>query len=106
MSIKITESKGVHFEFANGLCVSVQMGKRNACSNRDEIKDKNDPHYDGFDTVSEDAAVHIWDTKNGVVLTREIAWELFSQDLGKHEEEFTYVSPENVAAILDFCAKR
>jgi len=57
--VKITESKGFHMSFENGLTISVQFGWGNYCSNRNSLK--NDFKRGGECAESETAEIAIWD---------------------------------------------
>ena len=87
MSFKITGGKGFHFNFPNGVTVSVQFGAGNYCE-----------HYDDdFDPLkktieSHDAEVAIW-KKGGEWITWEYTGEPTQQVIG-------YQTFEEVLEIL------
>jgi len=103
--MKITGAKGIHFEYENGITVSIQFGKGDACSNRKETEF----HVADVCTESENASVCVWETQSSHDVTEGVKLALNLDDIDFHSEsniaEMTRVSPEDVTKILDFCSK-
>ena len=64
---KITDKKGIHLTFKNGMTASVQFGYGNHCSNRFKKV------YDGEDIESKSAAFLAWD-ENEKDVCEEKGW--------------------------------
>ena len=64
--IKITDGKGLHLTFKNGLTLSIQFGLGNYCSNYNKIQldDRNNIFSDDFE-------IAVWD-KKGNFVTKEV----------------------------------
>lgn len=64
-SMKITDGKGVHFSFDNGITISIQIGRGNYCDNY------NFPHYevtrDNPLPESEKAEIAVWCSSGSMV---------------------------------------
>ncbi len=83
----ITDSKGFHIEFENGLSVSVQFGRGNYCDNRtaepDELKG---------DIKSETAEIAVFNA-NGNWMTKQFLPKNNGDVMG-------YLSADNVADLI------
>lgn len=63
--MKITDGKGVHFTFENGLTISIQIGRSNYCDNYDW------PHYEVSREnplpPSSKAEIAVWSTEGEMI---------------------------------------
>jgi hypothetical protein len=63
--MRITDGKGVHFTFDNGLRISIQIGRGNYCQNYDF------PHYEASRSnplpASETAEIAVWSTDDAMI---------------------------------------
>lgn len=72
---KVTDGKGFHIEFENGITVSVQFGAGNYCQN---YNSRETVLQTGGNMTSMDAEVAIWD-KEGNWLAREYVKEVLEE---------------------------
>ncbi len=79
---RITDKKGFHMTFDNGITVSVQFGEGNYCSNRIEV------HKDQGDIICSNAEVAVWNNKNEDIISK------FTRN------EKGWVSADRVAEII------
>jgi len=89
----ITDGKGFHITFENGVTVSVQFGAGNYCS----TNSKNIP-YTELNTKCEDAEVAVWDNTG--------AWITSEYTNADYDDVIGYQTPEDVLKILNWASKR
>jgi len=95
--ISITQGKGFHLTFENGLTISVQIGAGNYCANYDE-QIGNFPrviHHSTttqvLDVSSPNAEIAIWD-KEGTFITAKFIGE---------DMVIGYLSADEIAGLID-----
>jgi hypothetical protein len=91
----ITEAKGFHITFPNGLTLSTQFGGGNYCDNHDieiGVKMQN--------LESQNVEIAIWD-KEGTWLTRQAYEEKCNKEIDDDVEG--YVEIEEWLEIVDWC---
>ena len=94
---KITEGKGFHLTFANGIMLLVQFGRGNYCKNRNITWDeeaKNDS------LSSENAEIAIWNDE-GKYLTNEANKDIYGEEL--HDDVKGYLSMTDIVKFVNWC---
>lgn len=94
----ITDGKGFHMTFENGLTISVQFGYMNYCSNRDtnklfKLTSKHTIRHD-HDIQSENAEIMIWDKDNNTLT------DLFTKDGESDGTVAGWISVDRLADII------
>ena len=102
---RITEAKGFHIQFENGVVVSVQFGYGNYCANRDNLKYANENRTlvnkqgERFyqDTYSPNAEVAIWDSLDSGYkwITKECPYIS-----NKDDDVEGWITPDEIPEIL------
>jgi len=97
---RITENKGFHIVFPNGLTLSTQIGGGNHCSNyRFPIgKEKKEQTME-----SPDAEIAIWD-KNGKWVTEQMLQDIFPEKL--ESDILGYVTIDKWIKIFEWCVNQ
>ena len=93
---KITEGKGFHLTFANGIVLSVQFGRGNYCENRGISSEKERKMY----FSSKDAEIAIWDGESKY-LTNEANKDIYGEEL--HDDVKGWVSVTDVVKFVNWC---
>jgi hypothetical protein len=94
----ITDCKGFHITFTNGITLSTQFGFGNYCANHD-IETGCEPQVK---LQSWNAEIAIWD-KEGAWLTKQAYKEKCNKEIGDDVEG--YVKIEEWLEIVDWCWK-
>lgn len=92
---KITDGKGFHLTFANGLTLSVQFGRGNYCQNRNITSDEQ------F-LSSKDAEIAIWNGEK--YLTNQANKDIYGVDL--HTDEKGWISMTDFVKFVNWCEKQ
>lgn len=94
---EITEGKGFHLTFANGIMLSVQFGRGNYCENRHITWDEEKKNKS---LSSKDAEIAIWD-KEGEYLTNEANKDIYGEEL--HDDVKGWLSVTDVVKFANWC---
>ena len=95
---RITDGKGFHIEFENGVTVSIQFGPGNYCEHRNEIPKNN---LDNF-WESEDAEVAVMD-RHGQWITKECWSDVLGEKIC--DNVVGHIKPKKIITILEWAKK-
>ena len=98
MNFRITEGKGFHIKFKNGVTLSTQFGFGNYCDNR-HIRD----NIHNGETGSNLVEVAVWD-KDKKWLTRKMIKAVFNEEA--YDDVMGYVNVTDWAKIVQWCSEQ
>lgn len=93
---KITDGKGFHLTFANGITLSVQFGRANYCENCGISSEKERKMY----FSSKDVEIAIWNGE-GKYLTRIANKDIYGEEL--HDDVKGWLSVTDIVKFVNWC---
>jgi hypothetical protein len=97
---RITNSKGFHMTFANGITISVQFGPGNYCENRDKRDAYPYKPVSAEDVQCKNAEIGIW-AADGAWCTRQAVKDVTEQEA--YDDVEGWLTTNEVAKYIAWC---